>query len=134
MKFLDSWVWLAYFLNEETSDRAEEIIFESDEILIALTVLMEVRYRFLENFDREKAERLTSAIRSMENVRIMPLNEEVAVKAADIRHKYYSRGEVEISYADSVHVACAQMTGCEKLYSGDPDFVDVEEVEVNLLK
>lgn len=63
----------------------------------------------------------------------MPVTEKVAVYAADLRHKYYDRNQNAISYADSIHLATAAMTDCDKLYTGDPDFEEIEEVETEVI-
>lgn len=135
MIFVDSWVWLEYFLETESSNPAVEVVksLETEKGVITSTVLMEVRYRFRQEFGRSKADRLTNAIRAFDNLIILPVTEDLAVRAADLRSKYYEREEREISYADAIHLAAAELSGCEILYTGDKDFRDVEEVEVKIL-
>lgn len=135
MIFIDSWVWLEFFQEGDKADRAEEIIgkIEEEAAVISSTVLMEVRYRVKRKFGRQKTDKLTGIITSFENLKIMPVTEEVAVYAADLRHRYYDRSENQVSYADAIHVATAAMTGSEKLYTGDPDFRGVEEVDTEVV-
>ncbi|PSG99107.1 MAG: VapC toxin family PIN domain ribonuclease [Nanohaloarchaea archaeon SW_7_43_1] len=135
MIFLDSWIWLEFFQEDEKSAETEKIIesVEDNSAIISATVLMEVRYQIQRKYGRRKADRLTSLIRSFDNLEIMPVTEEVAVYAADLRNKYYERQKNAISYADSIHIAITEMTGCNKLYTGDPDFSDIEEVETEII-
>jgi predicted nucleic acid-binding protein len=63
----------------------------------------------------------------------MPITTEVAVTASDLRSKYYQRGGCELSYADAIHIATAAMTDCNTLYSGDPDFENIDEVDTEVL-
>jgi DNA polymerase elongation subunit (family B) len=59
----------------------------------------------------------------------MPVTKEAGVYAADLRHKYYERSTNQISYADTIHIATAAITNCDIIYTGDPDFKEIEEVE-----
>ena len=135
MIFLDSWVWLEFFQEDEKAGRAEEVLekIEDEGAVISPTVLMEVRYRVASKFNRRKADRVTSLITSFDELKVMPVNEEVAVYAADLRQKYYSRKDRQLSYADAVHIASAAMTDCKKLYTGDPDFKDIEEIDTEII-
>ncbi|MFB6180857.1 MAG: type II toxin-antitoxin system VapC family toxin [Candidatus Nanohalobium sp.] len=76
---------------------------------------------------------MTALITSFEKLEMIPVAEEIAVYAADLRHKYCDRNRNPISYADTVHVATAAMTGCDTLYTGDPDFEAVEELETEII-
>ena len=58
----------------------------------------------------------------------------MAEYAAALRHDYYERGVHELSYADAIHLATATVhEECDVLYSGDPDFDDVDEIETVVL-
>ena len=135
MIFLDSWVWLEFFQEDEKAKEAEKAIEEMQEEggVISSTVLTEVRYRIRTRFGEQEADRLTALITGFEELEIMPVTEEVAVYAADLRHKYYERSQNQISYADTIHIATAAMTECNKLYTGDPDFEEIEEVETEVV-
>ena len=135
MIFIDSWVWLEYFQDDDKSEEAEKVLEEirQDGGLICTTVLMEVRYQVRKKYDEQTADKLTAYISSFENLRIMPITEESALRAADIREKYYHRKENPISYADSIHIAAAELADCKTLYSGDPDFENIEEVKTEII-
>ena len=135
MIFPDSWIWLEFFQEDEKAGKAEQVLekIEKEGAVISPTVLMEVRYRVANKYSSRKADRVTSHITSFDELKVMPVNEEVALYAADLRQRYYSRNERQLSYADAIHIATAAMTDCEKLYTGDPDFKEIEEVETEII-
>jgi predicted nucleic acid-binding protein len=84
--------------------------------------------------DEETAEEAIRAIHDFEHIESLPLIDEIAEYAAELRCKYYRRGERELSYADAIHLATASVHDeCHALYSGDPDFEGVEEIETVVL-
>jgi len=135
MIFLDSWIWLEFFQDDEKAEQAEKIIGRMQEEggIISTTVLTEVRYQIRRKYGEQKADKLTALITSFENLDIMPVTEKVAVYAADLRYKYYQRKSNQISYSDTIHIATAVMTNCDKLYTGDPDFKEIEEVDTEII-
>lgn len=136
MIFIDSWVWIEYFSEDERWKRAEEVLkeLEGGRGIISSLVLAEVRYRILQKFGVEKADRVIHAIESFDTLQVVPVTAEAAKYGADLRDKYYQRGDKELSYADAIHLAIAIMTGCNKLYSGDPDFEGIEEMETEIIQ
>ncbi len=135
MIFIDSWVWIEFFSEDEKSEKAEKVIedLEEKEGVISSTVLMEVKYRIKKKFGRELSDRTIHTIEAFDNLTILPVNAKVAKYAADLRDKYYERNTRELSYADAIHIAMAVLTDCEILYSGDPDFEDIDEVNTEIL-
>ena len=48
--------------------------------------------------------------------------------------KYYDRKNRQFSYADAIHLATALITGCDRLFTGDPDFIGIDEnIKLELL-
>lgn len=138
MIFLDSWVWLEYVFGGEKADEAEALIQRADSPdeggLIAPTVIAEVSYRIRVVEDEETADEAIRAIREFAHIECVPLGAEIAAYAANLRFKYYQRGERELSYADAIHLAVASAhEECHTLYSGDLDFEGLEEVETVVL-
>lgn len=138
MIFLDSWIWLEFLFNGEKADEAEAVIEQANTAeeggLIAPTVIAEVSYRIHTVEDESTATDAISAIRDYEHITSMPLVDDIAAYAAELRFKYYARGECELSYADAIHLAVAAVhDDCQTLYSGDPDFVDLDEIETVIL-
>ena len=99
MRFLDSWVWLEFLFDGEAADDAEAAIQRANtpEVggLVAPTVVAEVSYRLRVVDGAEPAEEAVRAIRDYEHVESLPLVDEVADYAAELRHDYYESGERE---------------------------------------
>lgn len=134
MIFLDSWVWLEYLLGGDGEEEAERVIQRAatggEGGLIAPTVVAEVAYRVRVQADEPTAEETVRAIRDLDGVECLPLVASVAEYAAALRYKYYDRENRAFSYADAIHLATAAVhDDCSVLYSGDPDFADVDEIE-----
>lgn len=138
MIFLDSWVWLEFLFEGDRAAKVEELIERADSPeeggLVTPTVLAEVSYRVRVVEDEETAEKATRAIRSYEHVESLPVVDEIGEYAAELRFEYYQRRERELSYADAIHVAAAAVhDDCHTLYSGDPDFEGIDEVDTVVL-
>lgn len=138
MIFLDSWVWLEFLFDGEHADAAEEVIQRADSAdeggLVAPTVVAEVAYRVRVVGDEETADEVVRALGDYDHVESVPVVDEVAAYAAELRYDYYEAGDRELSYADTIHLAVAVLhDDCDSLYSGDPDFADVDEIETVVL-
>ena len=131
MIFIDSWVWLELSLEGDRRRAAGKVVqrMRNEGGVIATTVLMEVGYRLRRQADARRANRVLAAIRRFESLTIEPVTTAIALDAIEIQDKYYERRELEVSYADAVHVATAVATGCDRLYYGDPDFEDIDELD-----
>lgn len=138
MRFLDSWVWLEYLFNGDSAADAETVIQETNtpEVggLVAPTILAEVSYRVRVVDDEETAADAVRAISDYDHIESIPIVDEIAEYAAELRYKYYEPGERELSYADAIHLATATVhDDCDVLYSGDPDFEGLDEIETVVL-
>lgn len=138
MIFLDSWVWLEYIFSGDKEDDAESLIDRANTPeetgLIAPTILAEVSYRVRVVEDDQTAQEAIRAMRDFDYIESMPLVDEIAEYAAELRFKYYEPGERELSYADAIHLATAVVhNDCDVLYSGDTDFADLDEIETVVL-
>ncbi|WP_423996767.1 type II toxin-antitoxin system VapC family toxin [Halorubrum trapanicum] len=138
MIFLDSWIWLEYVFSGDKDDQAESAIERANSAdcggVITPTVLAEVSYRVRVVEDDESAREAVRAIRDYEHIESVPLVDEIAEYGAELRFKYYEPGKRELSYADAIHLASAVAhDDCDTLYSGDPDFADIDEIETVVL-
>lgn len=135
MIFVDSWVWIEFFAEDDRWRDAEAVLERIPEggAVIAPTVLMEVRYRIGRKAGVERAERVVDTIQRFEGLEVVPVTADAALTAARLREKYYERGERELSYADAIHLAIAVMTGCDVLCSGDPDFSELDEIDTEIV-
>lgn len=138
MIFLDSWVWLEYLFSGDKDAAAEAAIDRanaSDEGgLITPTILAEVSYRIRVVEDATTAEDTVRAMREYEYIDSVPVIDAIGEYAAALRFKYYAPGDRELSYADAIHLATAiRYDECDALYSGDPDFDGIDEIETVIL-
>lgn len=138
MIFLDSWVWLEFVFSGDKAGEAESVIERANTPkeggLIAPAIIAEVAYRTRVVKDNNTAERAVRAIREFQRIESMPVIDEIAAYAAELRFKYYEPGERELSYADAIHLATAAVhDDCDTLYSGDPDVADLDEIETVIL-
>jgi len=138
VRFLDSWVWLEYLFSGDRAADAETVIEETDTPdvggVIAPTTLAEVSYRVRVVDDEETATDAVRAISDYDYIESVPVVDEIAEYAAELRYKYYEPGERELSYADATHLATATVhDGCDVLYSGDPDFEGLDEIATVVL-
>ena len=116
-------------------EKAEHVVarLQNEKGIISSVTLMEVRYRFLRKYGREKADRVIHIIESFKNLEIVPVTSGVAKYAADLRDTYYQKGQRELSYGDAIHLATAILVGCERLYSGDPDFENIRKIHTEII-
>lgn len=138
MIFLDSWLWLEVLFDDEDAVAAKDVIERADDPdvggLIAPTVTAEVAYRVCVVEDEETAREATGTLHDFEHVESLPINDRLAEYAAELRWKYYDPGTRELSYADAIHLATASAHDeCDVLYTGDPDFEGVDEVDTVVL-
>lgn len=138
MIFLDSWVWLEFLFDGDAADAAvsaiERAASPSEGGLIAPTVITEVSYRVRSVRDEQTADEVVRAIRDYDNITSVPIVDDIGAYAAELRFEYYDREQRDLSYADAIHLAIAALhDDCDVLYTGDPDFADVDEVETVVL-
>jgi predicted nucleic acid-binding protein len=136
--FLDSWVWLEFVFDGDSADSAESVIERANSAdeggLVAPTVLAEVSYRIRSVENGETADEAIRAIRDYDHIESMPLVDDIGEYAAELRFDYYEPGERELSYADAIHLATAiAHDDCRALYTGDPDFEGIDEIETIVL-
>ena len=135
MIYLDSWVWIEFFASDEKAQKAGEYLeaLNSEPAVISAITLLEVQYRLRQKTSSETAKQIIHYIEALDNLTVLPVTSSVARRAARLRGKYYTPGELEMSYGDAIHLATAVMAGCDKFVTGDSDFEPVTEVTVNLL-
>lgn len=91
-------------------------------------------YRVHSVEDEDTAEQAVRAMSEYEYIMNRPLFGGNAHYAASLRYTYFQPGECELSYADAIQLATAVMEDeCHTLYSGDPDFEDVDEIDTVVL-
>jgi len=130
---LDSWVFLEYFILGSKYNRCKKLLLSKSKKVISVIALMEVKHKATKIAGNKKAREFIHDIVTSPSLIIVDVNKTIAERSADLRTKYYKEGSRELSYADTIHLTTAIFSGCDKFYSGDPDFKDIEEIKTVIL-
>ncbi len=118
MNVVDSSGWLSYFANDKNSRSFADPIGRLEELLVPSITLTEVFKNILRQRGEEAALR---AIAHMEQGKVVPLNEGLAVDAA------YFGVECKLPLADSIIYATARRYEA-LVWTQDADFKDLKNV------
>jgi len=111
MIFLDSWVWLEYVFegtNGATRKRRSNVRTPPTRVAsLRRPSSPRCPTEYGAPRDAETASEAIEAIRAMDHVEVLPVTDRIAEFGAELRDRYYQRRELELSYADAIHVAMA---------------------------
>ena len=131
MIFIDTWIWLEFL--GESSGMASDVVAMPDKIT-STAALLEVKYHSSKRFSHENAEKIIYLIENDHSTTILPLNIHIAKLAANLKLKYYDKKNRPISFIDCINLATAISSGCDKFYTGDPDFDGISEIEIKNIR
>lgn len=114
MIIVDSCGWLEWFTDGKLADTYQEYLADPDTHLVPTIVLYEVYKVLKREVGEEKA---LLAVGYMKNSQVIPLDEVVALSAADIA------GQEGLAMADAIIVATSRFYNCS-LISSDSDLKD----------
>ncbi|MEK6873554.1 MAG: PIN domain-containing protein [Nanoarchaeota archaeon] len=115
-KFLDSSIWLEYFHNRKYSN----IIESKEVILLSILSIFEIKRKLIkEKYEKNKITRAIEFIKKRSL--IIPINEEISEKAAEIS------AEKNLPAIDSLIYSSAILNNA-KLFTQDNDFNGLKEV------
>jgi predicted nucleic acid-binding protein len=134
---LDANVFLAMLIPEATKAPKEEIT-GAERVLKALeegrlrgvsTAILfgEIRYVYLRE-DKPGFEISSAAIQAEANLQIIPITVPLAVHAAELRRKYYSKNNA-FSYNDGLYLATGLSMQADLLITTDPHLLNVGELK-----
>lgn len=135
---LDANVFLALLIPAATKAPTEEVA-GAERVLKALeegrlrgvstTILLgEIRYAYLRE-DEPGFEIAAAAIGAEANLRTVPVTVTLAVHAAELRRKYYTRKNA-FSYNDGLYLATGMAEHADLLITTDPHLLAATELEV----
>jgi len=130
---LDSWIFLEYFTLGTKFDKCKKLLLSKSKKVISVITLMEIRYKGTKIAGSKRTKEFIRDILSSPSIIIVDVNKKIAETSADLRLKYYRKETKEVSYADMINLGTAILTGCNKFYSGDPDFENIEEIKTILV-
>jgi toxin FitB len=114
MIIVDSCGWLEWFTNGMLAEKYEKYLADQENIMMPAIILFEV-YKVLKREAGE--EKALIAAGYMKNSNVIPLDETLALAAADISL------QESLAMADSIIVAAARLHGC-KIITSDADLKD----------
>lgn len=129
MNYIDSWLFIEAVLEKAEKGKIAEFfeLLEKEGMVTSCISLFETKYKLLKEIGEEETEQVLHYIMNMSNLVIVPVVSTIALNAAGLRKKYYSK-ERQMSFADALHLATAKELNCTTLYSGDPDFKNIDEI------
>jgi predicted nucleic acid-binding protein len=117
---IDSWAWVEFFAGSKTGESVKTYVKdENQEIIISSINLAEIYRIALDRFDEKAAEKRRRAMIS--RCYLVPVDEEIAVKGAKLRH------ERDWGLGDALIYATAIREGA-KVLTGDPHFKGLNHV------
>jgi predicted nucleic acid-binding protein len=119
MVIVDSCGWLEWFTDGKLADEYEKYLAVPDKLLLPTIVLYEV-YKILKREVGE--EKALFAVGYMQNSPVIPLDESLALAAADIALRE------RLAMADAIIVAAARANDC-KVITSDLDLKDQTNVK-----
>lgn len=100
--------------------------------VISSVLLTEVFFHIARRSSPAEAANAISFLRAIKNLAIVDVTQDISLLAGNLRAKYYSRRQREISFMDCIHLATAIIEGCKVFVTGDKDFKGVEEIEAEV--
>ncbi len=97
MKLLDSFAWIEYFSGSEKGAKVKAYIDGTEPLYTPSICLTEVKTRYL----RDKRDPADSLNFMMERSFVLPLSQEIALSAADVKQRYGLHTVDAIVYATS---------------------------------
>lgn len=119
MNVIDSSAWLEYFADGPNAAEFAGVIAQVGDVLVPSITLFEVFKRIRGQRDAEEALR---AVAQMKRGRVIDLDGDLAIMAADLS------AEMRLPLADSVILATARSVRAT-LWTQDSDFEGLDEVE-----
>ena len=110
MKLLDSFAWMEYFMGSKRGTKIRDYVDGNETLYLPSVCLTEIRSRYL----REKKDPVSRINLIIERSLIIPLDQEIALLAADIRQKHKLHTIDAIIYATSLLKGLTLVTGEEQ--------------------
>jgi len=119
MRLLDSFAWIEYFMGSKRGANVRDYVEGREPLYVPSICLTEIKSRYL----REKKDPTTRIRLVTERSFVIPLSAEIALLAADVKHRHKLHTIDAIVYATSQY---RKLT----LVTGDHHFKDLPNVEM----
>jgi predicted nucleic acid-binding protein len=118
---IDSFAWIEYFMGTEIGEEVKEVVESNVQLYTSPIVIAEIYSKSLRTDGRAEERRNFIVKRCV----VIPINEEIAVKAAKI-HAEAKKTMEDFGLADAFVLASARYINV-KVLTGDPHFKDYSE-------
>jgi predicted nucleic acid-binding protein len=116
---IDSWAWVEYFKGSESGEKVRKYI-EGDEIALISVINIAEVYRWILKFYGEKVAKEKTGVMK-DRCFVIPVDEEIAIMAAKIKHKE------KMGLGDAIIYATAKKENAT-IITGDSDFKEKDDV------
>ncbi len=116
---IDSWAWIEYFKGSKAGEKVREYVEGKEKAIISAINIAEVYRWILCFYDEKIAKEKIEAMK--ERCFIIPVDEEIAIMSAKIKH------EEKMGLGDAIIYATAKKENAI-LLTGDKDFEGKEDV------
>jgi len=116
---IDSWAWIEYFRGSKSGEKVRKYIEGKEKAIISTINIAEVYRWILRFYDRKIADEKIDAMK--ERCFVIPVDEEIAVMAAKIKH------EEKMGLGDAIIYATARKENAI-LLTGDSNFSNKKNV------
>ena len=116
MKLADTCVWIESIEGSETGKRLQPILLNKQQLLVPVVVQFELRRWALRELDEERADTIVLAMREGH---VVPIDEGVALLAADLAADYKLRALDALIYATALFHD-AQLVTCDAHFKNLP--------------
>ena len=133
--YLDTFVFMDILSGEADAVKAHsylEKMKQGAKGVVSSILFAELAFHIRRKRGREKAEEILLYIKSLPNLEIVPVDQEIAKAAGFLRSHYSKKIPKKLTYMDCIHIATAKAAGCTKFVTGDRGFKDVKEIEMEI--
>ncbi|MBS3050538.1 MAG: PIN domain-containing protein [Candidatus Aenigmarchaeota archaeon] len=132
--YLDTFVFMDILSGEADAAKAKVYLEKMKEQKCAVSSILfaELAFHIRRKRGREKAAEILLYIKSLPNLEIVPVDDEIAKTAGMIRAHYAKKIPKKLTYFDCIHIATAMAAKCDKFVTGDRGFRDVKEIGMEI--
>jgi predicted nucleic acid-binding protein len=134
--YLDTFVFMDILSGDAAlSQKALQYVKEAEKegAVVSTIIFSELAYHIRRHRGKEKTEEILFYVRSLPNLNIIPVTEEIAKTAGMMRAKYRKmKLPKKFTYFDCIHLATALSEGCKRFVTGDKGFKDVKEIHIEV--
>ena len=132
--YLDTFVFMDILSGEQEGKKAEVYLnkMKISGGVVSSILFAELAFHIRRKRGKEKAAEILMYIKSLPNLEVVPVTEEIAKTAGMLRAHYSKRISKKLTYFDCIHLATALAAGCTKFVTGDRGFRDIKEVQIEI--